>query len=191
QHIIDVLRGQRTEKVLQRGHDSLSTFGIGGELDEGQWRAVLRQLITMHFIKVDHDNYGVLKLTEESRAVLKGERRLTLRRDTAPAGGGSRRRRRSGARVDGSAAAATPQEEALFQALRDWRKGVAQEHGVPAYTVLHDATLREIARQVPADLQSLGNISGMGTTKLERYGEALLELVREATETGPIAVPLA
>ncbi len=184
QHIIDVLRGQRTEKVMQRGHDTLSTFGIGAEMDEGQWRAVLRQLITLHFIHVDHDSYGVLKLTEESRAVLKGERRLTLRRDTAPPGAGGRRRRRAGARVDAAtaAAAATPQEEALFQSLRDWRKGVAQEHGVPAYTVLHDATLREIARLRPGDEQALGQISGMGTTKLSRYGAALVELVRAAEE---------
>ncbi len=177
QHIIDVLRGQRTEKVMQRGHDTLSTFGIGADMDDGQWRAVLRQLITMHFIHVDHDGYGVLKLTEESRAVLKGERRLTLRRDTAPPAAARRRRRGSGARPDVVTAAATPQEEALFRSLRDWRKGVAQEHGVPAYTVLHDATLREIASVRPHDIGALSQISGMGTTKLARYGEAILELV--------------
>jgi ATP-dependent DNA helicase RecQ len=177
QHIIDVLRGQRTEKVLQRGHDTLSTFGIGADLDEAQWRAVLRQLVTLRFINVDHDNYSVLKLTEDSRAVLRGERRLTLRRDVVPAG---TRRRRRGAKADAVPGAATPEEEALFQLLREWRRGVAQEHGVPAYTVLHDATLREIARLKPLDQQSLAQVSGMGTTKLARYGADLIEVVRRA-----------
>ncbi len=183
QHVIDVLRGQRTEKVVQRGHDRLSTFGIGADVDEAQWRAVLRQLITMRFINVDHDNYGVLKLTEESRAVLKGERKLTLRRDTVPPSG-SRRRRRTGAGPGAADAAAfeTPQEEALFQALREWRKGVAGEHGVPAYTVLHDTTLREIARTQPSGLVALSQVSGMGTTKLSRYGKAILAIVSGAAE---------
>jgi ATP-dependent DNA helicase RecQ len=178
QHIIDVLRGQRTEKVIQRGHDMLSTFGIGADLDEAQWRAVLRQLITMRLISVDHDNYGVLKLTEESRAVLKGERRLTLRRDVAPPPGSGRRRRRQGARPDTDMATVAPGDEALFESLRDWRRGVAKEHGVPAYTVLHDATLREIARVRPLDVPSLAQIPGMGATKLARHGADIIRLVR-------------
>src|SRR5690606_29995408 len=180
QYIIEVLRGERSEKVLQRGHDTLTTFGIGADMDVAQWRAVLRQLVTMRFITVDHDNYSVLRLTEASREVLKGERRLTLRLDTAPATGSGRRRRRAAPSAE--ATTATPQEEALFQSLREWRRGIAHEHGVPAYTVLHDATMREIARQLPDDERALGNISGMGTTKLARYGAAIIELVRAARE---------
>ena len=192
QHVIDVLRGQRTEKVLQRGHDTLTTFGIGAALDEPQWRAVLRQLVTLRLIAVDHDNYNVLRLAEASREVLRGERRLTLRRDAIPAAkaGRSARRRPTGASLaaDRSAAdslAASPLEESVFQALREWRRGVAKEHGVPAYTVLHDATVREIARQLPADKALLANISGIGTTKLERYGEAIVEVVQSAREAVP------
>src|SRR5690606_7110600 len=91
QYIIDVLRGERSEKVLQRGHDTLSTCGIGADVDAAQWRAVLRRLVTLRFIAVDHENYGVLRLTEESREVLKGGRRLTLRRDTVPPPGSGRK----------------------------------------------------------------------------------------------------
>ncbi|MDQ2639843.1 MAG: DNA helicase RecQ [Pseudomonadota bacterium] len=189
QHVIDVLRGQRTEKVLQRGHDSLTTFGIGATLDEPQWRAVLRQLVTLRLIAVDHENYNVLRLTEASREVLRGERRLTLRRDAIPAAksGRTSRRRPSGASLaaERSAAdslAASPAEEAVFQALREWRRGVAKEHGVPAYTVLHDATVREIARLLPGEKSTLASISGIGTTKLERYGEAIIGVVLATRE---------
>jgi ATP-dependent DNA helicase RecQ len=181
QHVIDVLRGQRTDKVTQRGHDSLSTFGIGSELDDAQWRAVLRQLVTLRLVAVDHDTYGVLRLTPASGEVLKGERRLTLRRDTAPPPGG-RRRRKSSSVPSAGTAAVSPQQEAVFQMLREWRRGVAQEHAVPAYTVLHDATLREIARRMPGNTVQLGEISGMGTVKLERYGTDLIHLVQSARE---------
>jgi ATP-dependent DNA helicase RecQ len=187
QHVIDVLRGERTEKVLQRGHDTLTTFGIGKELDEMQWRAVVRQLVTLRLISVDHDNYNVLRLTEASREVLKGTRRLTLRRDALPPAGTRRRNRARGRGADPAAQraaadslAASPVEEAVFQALREWRRGVAKEHGVPAYTVLHDATVREIARRLPQQPTDLVGISGIGATKLERYGPAVVDVVRVA-----------
>jgi ATP-dependent DNA helicase RecQ len=181
QHVIDVLRGQRTEKVTQRGHDTLSTFGIGGSLSEAQWRAVLRQLVTLRLVAVDHDSYGVLRLAEASREVLRGERRLTLRADTAPVQAGRRRRRSPPAPATG--AAVNPQQEAVFQMLREWRRGVAQEHAVPAYTVLHDATLREIAQRMPVAVSQLGEISGMGKAKLARFGEELIQLLQATQET--------
>jgi ATP-dependent DNA helicase RecQ len=183
--VIDVLRGQLTDKVTQRGHDALSTFGIGKDLDDAQWRAVLRQLVTLRLVAVDHDTYGVLRLAPASRDVLRGERRLTLRRDTAPPAGGRRRRKSSPAPGAGSAAAVavSPEQEAVFQVLREWRRGVAQEHAVPAYTVLHDATLREIARRMPADIAQLGGISGMGSVKVARFGADLVHLVQSARET--------
>ncbi|MFT3905762.1 MAG: DNA helicase RecQ [Steroidobacteraceae bacterium] len=176
QHLIDVLRGEATEKVTQRGHDQLSTFGIGRDLDATQWRAVLRQLITLDLVAVDHENFGVLRLTAGSREVLKGERRLTLRRDAVPAGKG----RRTGKAAKSSAIAGpmSSQEEAVFQALREWRRAVAREHAVPAYTVLHDASLREIAQRRPQNAQALATVTGIGASKLARYGAAIIEIVQ-------------
>jgi ATP-dependent DNA helicase RecQ len=191
QHLIDVLRGQRTAKVLERGHEAVSTFGVGADLAEAQWRAVLRQLVTLRLVTVDHEHYSVLRLGEGAREVLKGERRLTLRQDTTPVRAARRQRKRGAAErgrdggIRGSTAddlPASPQQEALFQALREWRRGVAREHGVPAYTVLHDSTLREIARRQPGNTEALGKISGIGETRLGRYGEAILDLVRSAPE---------
>ena len=174
-HVIDVLRGQRTEKVLERGHDTVSTFGIGADLDEAQWRAVLRQLVMLRLVTVDHDNYGVLKLAAGSRAVLTGARRLTLRQ-AATAAASRRRRRGAGATpVTGDLPAAN---EAVFQALREWRRGIAHEHKVPAYTVLHDSSLREIAQRLPDSLVQLQGVSGVGAAKLERYGAQIVEIVR-------------
>ncbi|MGC4029318.1 MAG: DNA helicase RecQ [Steroidobacteraceae bacterium] len=178
QQVIDVLRGKATEKVLQRGHDTLTTFGIGADLDEQQWRAVLRQLVTLRLVEVDHEHFNVLRLTESCREVLSGRRRLTLRREVAAARSRATKARKSKPEV--AATSASPQEEAVFQALRDWRRGVAKEHGVPAYTVLHDSTMREIARRRPAGPGELAGISGIGATKLERYGEAIASVIRNA-----------
>jgi len=190
QHIIAVLRGERTGKVLDRGHDRLSTFGIGADRDEAQWRAILRQLLTMRLVKVDHEHWNVLRLTDTSREVLSGARRLTLRQEmprTAAQKAAGRRRRKAAASSTAATAgpppssgADSPLDEALFQALREWRRGVAREHGVPAYTVLHDASLREIAVRRPHSFGSLAEVSGIGATKLERYGAAILDIVGAA-----------
>jgi ATP-dependent DNA helicase RecQ len=182
QHIIDVLRGERSEKVQGRGHDQISTFGIGADLDAAQWRAVLRQLVTMRLVSIDHEHWNVLRLTEASRDVLTGTRRLILRREDAPvAARRSKKSAKSGAK---SVAAATdsPQQDRVFQALREWRRGMAREHGVPAYTVLHDASLREIAQRLPASTATLSTVSGVGATKLARYGEAIISVVRSARD---------
>ncbi|MEO6185035.1 MAG: RQC domain-containing protein, partial [Steroidobacteraceae bacterium] len=181
QHIVDVLRGKRTEKLVERGHDTLTTFGIGADLDESQWRAVLRQLVTLRLVAVDHDHWNVLRLTDASRAVLTGTRRLTLRREPARTAAD---RRGIKARRSAPVATGSPGEEAVFQALRDWRRGVAHEHAVPAYTVLHDASLREIARLLPDSGPALGGVSGVGATKLARYGAAIIEVVRGAQAQG-------
>jgi ATP-dependent DNA helicase RecQ len=181
QHIVDVLRGKRTEKVIERGHDTISTFGIGSSLDEAQWRAVLRQMATLRLIAIDHDHWNVLRLTEPSREVLTGARRLTLRL-AAPARPADRRRRKTNGSQP-AALASSPQEEGLFQALREWRRNIAREHAVPAYTVLHDSSLREIAQRLPDSTALLGQVTGIGATKLERYGEAIVQLVRSARST--------
>jgi ATP-dependent DNA helicase RecQ len=190
QHVIDILRGNRTAKVGQFGHERLSTFGIGADLEPGQWRSVLRQLVMLRLVQVDTDRYSVLRLTAASREVLRGERPIRLRRSSERGSGRSPARRpldrlrataAQAARVaaDGSEPAAGDEAQAtLFAALRAWRKEVAREHGVPAYTVFHDATLEEIARRRPGSTEELRAVSGVGAIKLERYGAAVLDLVQ-------------
>ena len=172
-HLIDVLRGKETDRVEQWGHRELSTFGIGTDIDEKTWRAVFRQLVAQNLLVVDHYSFGSLKLTEASRAVLKGERSVHLRKMAEG--------KRSSTRKAGSAAssveALTSGQRERWERLRAWRADTAREHGVPAYVVFHDATLAEIARQSPQTLDALGRISGIGAAKLERYGSALLDLL--------------
>src|SRR5688572_16531761 len=144
QQIIDVLTGHRTEKVEQFGHDRVSTFGIGKELTALQWRALVRQLVAMKLLRVDYDRFNVLRLTQACRDVLTGGRTLKLRKpsERAPT---RRKARRGQPVVQPEAAPVGASNEIVFQALREWRKVVAREHGVPAYTVFHDSTLLEIA----------------------------------------------
>jgi ATP-dependent DNA helicase RecQ len=168
-HIIDVLRGHSTERTQKFRHEQLSTFGIGADLSEADWRVLLRQLVALHLVEVDHLTFNVLRLTEASRAVLRGERRIELRRHTAQP---SRRK----VRTKAVAGLAGP-DEALFETLRGWRSEIAREHGVPAYVVLHDGTLRAIAQLRPQSLEALRGISGIGEKKLERYGAEVLRLI--------------
>jgi len=170
-HLIDVLLGKETERVLQWGHGALSTFGIGKELDEKVWRTVFRQLIAQGLLAVDHASYGSLKLTEASRAVLTGAQTVHLRQAQVGKPKAAAKRSAAGAAGLDSAAAI------LWERLRAWRAAVAKEHGVPAYVVFHDATLAELARARPQSEAALAQISGLGTRKLERYGAALLELL--------------
>jgi ATP-dependent DNA helicase RecQ len=182
QQIIDVLTGHLTPKVEQFGHERVSTFGIGKELNAMQWRALVRQLVAMRLLRVDYDRFNILKLTQECRDVLNGTRRLKLRKPSEKVA--PRRKGRRGAASPGATGAGSGVgNEIVFQALREWRKGIAKEHGVPAYTVFHDSTLLEIARVLPSSLDDLRNISGIGATKLERYGQPLIEIVREAARS--------
>jgi ATP-dependent DNA helicase RecQ len=190
QHVIDVLRGSRTAKVEQFRHDRLSTFGIGADLEAAQWRSVLRQLVMLRLVHVDTERYSVLRLIPASREVLRGQRTIRMRR-AVDRGGLKRAGRRpvDRARVtsaraarelaDGpSATADDSNHRGLFEALRAWRLRVAREHGVPAYTVFHDATLEEIARRRPGCTEELRAVSGVGAVKLERYGAALLDVIQ-------------
>jgi ATP-dependent DNA helicase RecQ len=170
-HVIDVLRGKTTEKVERFGHATLSTFGIGQELAESEWRLLLRQLVAEHIVEVDYDTYNVLRLTDASRAVLRGERAIRLRRTTA-----APVRRRKGKSSGADATVDSP----LFERLRAWRAAIAREHGVPAYVVFHDGTLRAIAAARPSSLDALADISGVGEKKLERYGDDLLGVIGAA-----------
>ena len=177
--IIDVLTGQRTTKVEQFRHDRVSTFGIGKELSALQWRAVIRQLVALRLLRVDYDQFNILKLTADAREVLSGRRILKLRKPSEKLPR-QRKSKRGELSTQPAREALAGESGDVFQALREWRKGVAKEHGVPAYTVFHDATLQEIARLLPASLEGLRGISGIGATKLERYGEPLLTVVRQS-----------
>jgi ATP-dependent DNA helicase RecQ len=177
--IIDVLTGQQTAKVEQYGHERVSTFGIGKDLSALQWRAIIRQLVAMRLLRVDYDRFNILKLTPEAREVLSGRRILKLRKPSEKLPR-QRKLKRGELSTTPARAALTGESGDVFQALREWRKGVAKEHGVPAYTVFHDATLQEVARLLPVSLDGLREISGIGATKLERYGEPILKVVRES-----------
>ncbi len=176
-HVIDVLRGSASERLRELGHDRLSVYGVGARLDTAAWRSVIRQLVAGGWLDVDWEGYGTLRLTEASREVLRGAQRVELRRE-APA-----REARTRATRGGRDAAPAPvlQGEAVarFTALRDWRLDTARAQGVPAYTIFHDATLLAIAQRAPESLDALARLPGIGTHKLERYGEAVLALLRD------------
>jgi ATP-dependent DNA helicase RecQ len=182
-HLIDILVGRLTDRVKQFGHDKLSVFGIGRELNEKQWRAALRQLVAMGHLQPDSEAFGALKLTETARGVLKGETEVMLREQIP----GSRNRAirtksRRGELAPGAAGRVEVGNPVLLGALRAWRSEIARTRGVPAYVVLHDSTIDGIATSRPATLEQLRGIAGIGDKKLEHYGEELIALVKEATE---------
>ena len=178
-HLIDVLIGRLTDRVKQFGHDRISVFGIGRELNEKQWRAVIRQLVALDHLRPDTEAFGALKLTDSARGVLKGETEVMLREETP----GSRLRasRTKSRRGDISAPPAGEGEAGdpnLLGALRAWRSRIARKRGVPAYVVLHDSTIDGIATACPRTLGQLRGIPGIGDKKLEHYGEELIALVK-------------
>jgi len=186
-HLIDVLRGKQTDKVTQFDHTHLSTFGIGADISEAQWRSVLRQLVSLGHLRTEGE-YNTLALTDSAREVLRGEVPVKLRVAIESAGRVRRssrsRQRGTGASASGAAGSKAPAALALdapatarFDNLRAWRAEVAREHNLPAYIVFHDATLAEMARQQPTTLDELSGISGVGSKKLEAYGEDLLRLL--------------
>ncbi len=176
-HVIDVLRGSDNARVRQFGHDTLSTYGIGRDLDARQWRSVFRQLMAAGLLESDLDGHGSLRLGACSAPLLRGETTLSLRMDPA------RRiaRRERGKRNDAPPIEALPEDaQRRFDALRAWRGDSARNQNVPAYVIFHDSTLREIAMRAPADLGALALVNGVGAAKLERYGDALLEVLAAA-----------
>jgi len=171
-HHIDILLGRQTERVMRLGHTEMSTFGIGTELSEVEWRGVVRQLLAQGLLQVQ-GNYGVLAITDDAAEVLRGQRDVLLRRE--PERVRTTRPRRT--RVTAAAAELDEAQQELFQALRGWRAATAKDQGVPAYVVFPDATLAAIAQTRPTTLTELRTISGVGDTKLERYGPAVLQVV--------------
>jgi ATP-dependent DNA helicase RecQ len=180
-HVIDVLVGRLTERVRQFEHDKLSVFGIGRELNEKQWRAVLRQLVAMGHLRADSEAYGALKLNESARGVLRGETEVMLRERAQGARNRAiRTKSRRGELVPTSASQGTAGHPALQAALRAWRTEIAHRRGVPAYVVLHDSTIDGIAAVRPTTLERLRGIAGIGDKKLEHYGAELIALVKQA-----------
>ena len=175
-HLIDILRGKPTDRVKQYEHESLTVFGIGADLSEQAWRGVLRQLLAQSLLAVDHEGYGTLALTDASRDVLKGDKTLLFRRESEKKPRSSRSSSASSRKDAGIVL--PPEAQQRFENLRAWRSEVARSHGVPAYVIFHDATLREVAMSCPATLDDLGGISGVGVRKRDAYGEELLRCVR-------------
>ena len=172
---MDILRGKKTDKVAQYGHDQLSTFGIGADWSETQWRALLRQLIAREAVRVDDAPYNTLHLADGARPILKGEARVSLRIQAERAPSRSRGQRRSPVDHDGTPLSLAERE--CLDALRAWRAEVAREHNRPAYVIFHDSTLRDIATRKPQTLADLDGIAGLGVKKREAYGEAVLQVV--------------
>ena len=179
-HLVDILRGKVTPRVTQLGHQDLSTFGVGQDLSDGEWRGVVRQLLAMELLGVDSDGYGTLRLAPDSADVLRGDAR-------GPAAAGDR----EGRAVARDRAAPGPPRPPTCRTTTSscsrccgrGVRGVAKEQGVPAYVVFHDATLREVVTQRPTSLEALGGISGVGATKLERHGPGLLAALNGVPES--------
>ncbi|MEH6625398.1 MAG: DNA helicase RecQ [Motiliproteus sp.] len=175
-HLVDVLLGKVSDKVTEYGHQQLSTFGIGKELNLNEWRSLFRQLVARGLLEVDMDGFGVLRLSEKSRPILRGEQSLQLRREKA-----SPQRERKQSRVY-SQQRFSGEQLKLWEALRELRRSLANEQDVPPYLIFHDATLMEMVEGRPDNLAALSHISGVGRRKLELYGDPFIDLLRSFQE---------
>ena len=181
-HVIDVLLGRAGERIQRLGHDHLSTYGIGKNLDEKQWLSVFRQLITLGYLAVDYDAHGALKLTDACRPVLRGEAQLRLRRDEEKPVSSRERRgegKSAGRAALSSASLAHPENNRLWEALRALRKQLAADQGVPPYVIFQDSVLMDMVQVRPRSLAEFGKLFGIGARKLERYGADFLGVIRE------------
>jgi ATP-dependent DNA helicase RecQ len=175
-HVIDVLRGVQTERISQWHHDKLTVYGVGADRGEQEWRAIVRQAISLGLITVDHESYSSLKLTEAARAVLKGEQKVQLRQYQKPV----KPKRSGGAPAKGYIEMdLSKSEQEIFEKLRWWRVETARSHNVPAYVIFVDATLREIAKAKPTSLDALRGVSGVGEKKLASYGDEIVGIISE------------
>ncbi len=177
-HIIDILRGKRSDKVLQYGHEASSTFGIGADMGEAQWRALLRQLIALGVVAVDAAPFNTLHLADAARPILLGEQSVQMKvgadkTTSAP------RKRRADVADDGTPLSLAERE--TLDALKAWRGEVARAHNLPAYVIFHDSTLRAIAQRSPRSDADLDGIPGLGQKKREAYGAEVLRVVGSAT----------
>ena len=177
-HVMDVLQGKENEKVLQHSHQELSTFGIGSDIHEAQWRSVIRQLVVRGFLRVDLEGYSALQLTDLCRPVLKGEQLLHLRKDEIKAP-----TTKKGSAKSDKKNQIPPEDQELWDELRECRKYLAEEHNVPPYLIFHDATLKEMLDIMPMSGPELLNITGVGDSKLEKYGADFIEIISRYANT--------
>ncbi len=168
-HLIDVLRGAENKKVSQFGHQALPTYGIGQDLDNQQWRSVFRQLVARGYLSVDLEQFGALRLEEKCRALLRGEENIELRRDT----------RGKNIKLQTKTELPSDIDIALWEALRDRRRTLAEEQGVPPYVIFHDRSLKEMCALLPSSSMQFGRITGVGERKLDKYGEAFLAVIND------------
>jgi ATP-dependent DNA helicase RecQ len=180
-HLVDILLGRDNDKVRSLGHQHLAVFGVGKALAEGEWRSLFRQLVARGLADVDLEGFGGLRLSDSCRPLLRGEVSLQLRRDLKP---------QHSAKSSSSAASqlVRGEEREQWEALRALRRKLAEEHGVPPYVIFPDATLLEMLRSKPGSLAEMSRVSGVGARKLERYGEAFLEVLDGASEAPPVVV---
>ena len=172
-HVVDVLRGKETDKVVQHQHQLLSTFGIGSDIEDLQWRSVMRQLVVRGLLRVDLDGYSALQLTDLCRPVLKGEQLLHLRKEELRAPS----TKKGATKADRKSQIAS-EDQALWEELRECRKQLSEEYNVPPYLIFHDATLKEMLETTPTNHSELLAITGIGESKLEKYGDEFLAIVR-------------
>jgi len=187
-YVIDVLRGSENEKILSRGHDRLSTYGIGADVSRDHWQSLIRQLIHRGYLTQDIARFSVLKLTTKAQPLLRGEESLVLAkpRTRVPT---KKQRKAADRSARAAGLAGLEVDEELFERLRTLRKGLADAQRVPAYVVFSDATLAEMAARKPHTLAELLEVSGVGQTKLERYGGAFLEVIAGAASEGAPGAP--
>ena len=179
-HLIDILRGTQTDKLVQFDHHTLPTFGIGIGFDKQTWRSVFRQLVARGYLSVDLERFGALRLEESCRPVLRGEETIALRRDTGE----------KVARQQTKTALPDHVDIGLWEALRDCRRELAEEQGVPPYVIFHDKTLKAMCTELPTNSTALGRLSGIGERKLEKYGSSFLKVItthleEQGTQTHP------
>ncbi|WP_295871971.1 DNA helicase RecQ [uncultured Zhongshania sp.] len=167
-YLVDVLLGKEHERISQFGHDKISTYGIGSELNATEWRTLYRQIIARGLLKVDVEGYGSVQLTDSARPVLKGDEQLTLRKMVKVSKKSKERKNRSFSGAESNT---------LWDALREHRKALASEQGIPAYMIFHDATIAEMTERQPQTLEQLGRISGIGEKKLDNYGQGFLDVI--------------
>ncbi len=180
-YVIDVLTGKDSERIRRFGHHRLSTHGIGADLDAREWRSVFRQLVVRGLLSVDYEGYGSLRLTEASRPVLRGETSLYMRREARPPS----RARARGRAESAPASVSASWDQGLWDALRERRRELAQSQGVPPYVIFHDATLREMVEHRPRTLEDFARISGVGETKLRRYGDDFIAVINRHGPASP------
>ena len=176
-HLIDVLRGSSADRVFQFDHQHLNVYGMGADLSVDDWRSVFRQLVARNYLSVDVDGYGGLRLEDQCRPLLRGDTTLDLRRDMREKSGKKAKAKRSQSKT-------VPEDinPQLWEALRELRQRLAEEHEVPAYMIFHNSTLEELCRQQPLTLEEFGNISGIGETKRERYGPKFIDVLQEFSD---------